>query len=150
MADMKIISLLPSATEIVFALGLEDALEGVTHECDFPAAARTKRVVSGTALPDTPMTAREIDDAVTASVHSGTPIYTLDAAGIRAIDPDLILTQDLCEVCAVPSGAVEDALATLGCQSAGRLARSVERRRRDRRHRTRRRGHRNRRRASRR
>jgi iron complex transport system substrate-binding protein len=114
---MKIVSLLPSATEIVFALGLDAALEGVTHECDFPAAARTNRVVSGTALPQTPMTAREVDDAVTASVHSGTPIYTLDAAAIRAIGPDLILTQDLCEVCAVPAGAVEAALETLGCRS---------------------------------
>lgn len=114
---MKIVSLLPSATEIVFALGLDDALEGVTHECDFPASARTKRVVSGTALPDRPMTAREIDDAVTTSVQSGEPIYTLDAAAIRAIGPDLILTQDLCEVCAVPSGAVEAALETLGCRS---------------------------------
>ncbi len=60
---MKIVSLLPSATEIVFALGLGDALEGVTFECDYPPEARTKTVVSGTALPtDRPLTAREIDD----------------------------------------------------------------------------------------
>jgi iron complex transport system substrate-binding protein len=115
---VKIISLLPSATEIVFALGLDDALEGVTHECDFPAAARSKRVVSGTALPDRVMTAREIDDIVSSSVQSGEPIYTLDAEAIRTIGPDVILTQDLCEVCAVPSGAVDDALAKLGCRAS--------------------------------
>jgi iron complex transport system substrate-binding protein len=114
---VKIISLLPSATEIVFALELDDQLEGVTHECDFPASARAKRVVSGTALPDRPMTAREIDDAVTESMHAGLPIYTLDDEAIRTIGPDLILTQDLCEVCAVPSGAVDDALTKLGCRA---------------------------------
>jgi iron complex transport system substrate-binding protein len=115
---MKIVSLLPSATEIVFALGLGDALEGVTFECDYPPQARTKTVVSGTALPtDRPLTAREIDDEVTAKVHAGEPIYTLDAQRIRAIQPNLILAQDLCEVCAVPSGAVRDALDVLGCRA---------------------------------
>jgi len=117
MKGITIVSLLPSATEIVFALGLGDALEGVTHECDFPTEARSKRIVSGTALPDRTLTAREIDDIVSASVQSGAPIYTLDTSAIRAIGPDLILTQDLCEVCAVPSGAVEDALERLGCRA---------------------------------
>jgi iron complex transport system substrate-binding protein len=115
---MKIVSLIPSATEIVFALGLGDSLEGVTFECDYPEAARSKVVVSGTALPtDRSLTAREIDDAVTARVADGEPIYTLDAARIRDIQPDLILAQDLCRVCAVPSGAVEDALQVLGCRA---------------------------------
>jgi iron complex transport system substrate-binding protein len=115
---VKIVSLVPSATEIVFALGLGDSLDGVTFECDFPPEARTKQVVSGTALPtDESLTAKEIDDAVSARVADGEAIYTLDAARIRDIQPDLILAQDLCKVCAVPSGAVEDALEVLGCRA---------------------------------
>jgi iron complex transport system substrate-binding protein len=114
---VKIVSLLPSATEIVFALGLGDALEGRSFECDYPAEATRVPVVSGTALPEAPMTAREIDDAVTERVAAGESIYTLDAERIRAIQPDVILAQDLCEVCAVPSGAVTDALDVLGCSA---------------------------------
>jgi iron complex transport system substrate-binding protein len=115
---MKIVSLLPSATEIVFALGLGDALEAVTFECDYPPAARGKPVVSTTALSDDqPMTAAEIDAAVTAAVARGEPIYRLDAQRIAAIDPDVILSQDLCRVCAVPTGDVEAALGVLGCRA---------------------------------
>ncbi|MEX1009045.1 MAG: cobalamin-binding protein [Acidimicrobiia bacterium] len=115
---MKIVSLIPSATEIVFALGLGDSLDGVTFECDYPPDARTKPVVSGTALPtDESLTAKQIDDAVSARVAEGEAIYTLDAARIRDIQPDLILAQDLCQVCAVPSGAVEAALEVLGCRA---------------------------------
>jgi iron complex transport system substrate-binding protein len=115
---VKIVSLLPSATEIVFALGLGDQLSGVTIECDYPAAARSVPVISGTVLPtDGSLTAREIDTAVNAQIAAGGSIYTLDDALIRAIDPDLILAQDLCQVCAVPSGAVEEALALIGCQA---------------------------------
>jgi iron complex transport system substrate-binding protein len=115
---MKIVSLIPSATEIVFALGLGEALEGVTFECDYPPAARAKAIVSGTALPtDERLSAKEIDDAVSARVADGEAIYTLDAARIRDIQPDLILAQDLCRVCAVPSGAVEEALEVLGCRA---------------------------------
>ncbi|MGH9012995.1 MAG: ABC transporter substrate-binding protein [Acidimicrobiia bacterium] len=115
---MKIVSLLPSATEIVFALGLESSLEGVSFECDFPPQARSKPIVSGTALAtETALTPKQIDDAVSEKVTLGEPIYTLDAARIRAIQPDLILAQDLCRVCAVPSGAVDEALGVLGCQA---------------------------------
>jgi iron complex transport system substrate-binding protein len=115
---VKIVSLIPSATEIVYALGLGESLAGVTFECDYPPDARTKAVVSGTALPtEAPLTAREIDDAVTARAADGEAIYTLDAERIRDIQPDLILAQDLCRVCAVPSGAVEDALDVLGCRA---------------------------------
>src|SRR6266851_1953354 len=117
-SDVKIVSLLPSATEIVYALGLGDSLEGVTFECDFPSSARTKPVVSGTSLPEGGgLSAREIDSFVSATVATGEPIYTLDAERIRSIQPDLILAQDLCQVCAVPSGAVSDALGVLGCQA---------------------------------
>ncbi len=115
---MRIVSLLPSATEIVFALGLADDLVGVSFECDHPPEARTKTVVSGTALPvDAPMTAGEIDEAVRARMRASEPIYTLDRERIQAARPEVILAQDLCEVCAVPSGAVEDALEVLGCRA---------------------------------
>ena len=113
---MRIVSLLPSATEIVYALGLEDQLVGVTHECDWPAAARSKTVVSHSALAPG-ATPAGIDRAVSASVGSGEPIYRLDAEAIRGLRPDVVLSQDLCAVCAVPSGHVNDALETLGCQA---------------------------------
>lgn len=118
MQPMKIVSLLPSATEIVYALGLGDALAGVTSECDHPPDARAKPVVSTTALPvEAQMSARSIDEEVRARVVQGASIYRLDADLIADIDPDLILTQDLCRVCAVPTGHVEDALAVLGCDA---------------------------------
>ena len=111
---MKIVSLLPSATEIVYALGLGDDLAAVTYECDFPPEAQGKPVVIETALPtDRPLSAREIDAEVRAHMEERTPIYELDTDLIRQIDPDLILAQDLCRVCAVPSGDVQEALAKL-------------------------------------
>jgi iron complex transport system substrate-binding protein len=115
---VKIVSLLPSATEIVFALGLGHQLEGVTYECDFPPEARSKPVVSDTALPqDRPLSAEETDRLVGELMDHHEPIYVLDKELIGKIQPDLILAQDLCRVCAVPSGQVEDALAELGCTS---------------------------------
>jgi iron complex transport system substrate-binding protein len=115
---VKIVSLLPSATEIVFALGLGHDLCGVSFECDYPEAARAVPIVSGTMLPtDGSLSASEIDAAVSARVAAGESIYTLDDALIRALDPDLILAQDLCRVCAVPSGAVEEALDVIGCHA---------------------------------
>jgi iron complex transport system substrate-binding protein len=115
---VKIVSLLPSATEMVFALGLGDQLEGVTYECDYPSEARTKPVVSDTALPqDHPLSAGEIDRLVGGFMENRESIYVLDKNLIQKIQPDLILAQDLCRVCAVPSGQVEDALAELGCIS---------------------------------
>jgi iron complex transport system substrate-binding protein len=115
---VRIVSLLPSATEIVFALGLGDQLCGVSFECDYPAQAKSVPVVSGTVLPtDGSLSAQEIDAVVSSQVAAGESIYTLDDARIRAIDPDLIVAQDLCRVCAVPSGAVEEALEVIGCRS---------------------------------
>jgi iron complex transport system substrate-binding protein len=113
---MRIVSLLPSATEIVYALGLAGDLVGVTHECDWPPEARDKRVVSHSALPSGAQPA-EIDRLVSASVGEGEPIYRLDDEEIRALRPDLVLSQDLCAVCAVPSGHVQAALDVLGCQA---------------------------------
>jgi iron complex transport system substrate-binding protein len=115
---VRIVSLLPSATEIVFELGLGDQLDGVTYECDHPPEATRKPVVSETALPqDRPLSAGEIDRLVGSFMDRQEPIYTLNRALIREIQPDLILTQDLCRVCAIPSGQVEDALKELGCTS---------------------------------
>jgi iron complex transport system substrate-binding protein len=113
---MRILSLLPSATEIVYALGLEGHLVGVTDECDWPPQARTVRVVSHSVLP-AGVEPAEIDRRVSASIGSGQPIYRLDTDAIRDLRPDLVLSQDLCAVCAVPSGHVNQALDVLGCQA---------------------------------
>jgi iron complex transport system substrate-binding protein len=112
---MKIVSLLPSATEIVYALGLGDSLIGVTDECDYPPDAVTKPVVSRSALPQgRPLGSREIDAAVRERMDAEQPLYVLDTDRLRREQPDVILTQDLCRVCAVPAGHVEEALASLG------------------------------------
>ena len=113
---MRILSLLPSATEIVYALGSEDDLVGVTHECDWPPSARAKRSVSYSALPPAADPA-EVDRLVSESIDGGEPIYRLDNEAVRELRPDLVLTQDLCAVCAVPSGHVNDALELLGCRA---------------------------------
>ncbi|GIU97445.1 MAG: cobalamin-binding protein [Actinomycetota bacterium] len=116
---MKIVSLLPSATEIVYALGLGDDLVGVTDECDYPPEAVTKPVVSRSALPQTRIqTPREIDDAVRERLGAGEPLYVLDRELLRRERPDVLLTQDLCRVCAVPTGQVRRALDELGVPDA--------------------------------
>ena len=96
----RIVSLLPSATEILYALGLGDRVVGVTHECDFPEAAKSKPHLTASALPFAAR-ASEIDRHVRASLHQGSSLYTLDAALLERLAPDLIITQELCEVCAV-------------------------------------------------
>jgi iron complex transport system substrate-binding protein len=104
---MRIVSLLPSATEILFALGLGDNVVGVSHECDFPPAARTKQVVIQSRVKkDAP--AAEIDAQVRDFVSRGESLYAVDADLLENLKPDLILTQDLCHVCA----ASPDDLAT--------------------------------------
>lgn len=113
---MRIVSLLPSATEIVYALNLEHQLLGVTDECDWPPAARGKRVVVRSKQPDG-LTPREIDGWVREHAPAG-GLYRLDDAAIAEIAPELVLTQDLCRVCAVPTGDVEAALARVGCPSS--------------------------------
>jgi iron complex transport system substrate-binding protein len=116
---MRIVSLLPSATEIVFALGLGDELAAVTDECDYPAEATAKPVVSRSALPQgRPLSSREIDDAVRQKMDAKEPLYHLDDGLIRQIAPEVILTQDLCRVCAVPSGQVQEALERIGADGA--------------------------------
>jgi iron complex transport system substrate-binding protein len=110
---MRIVSLLPSATEIVYALGLDDQLFGVTDECDWPEAARGKRVVVRSRQP-AGMTPGQIDDWVRAEAPNG-GLYRLDDEAIAEIEPELLLTQDLCRVCAVPTDDVDAALARIGC-----------------------------------
>jgi iron complex transport system substrate-binding protein len=115
---LRIVSLLPSATEIAFALGLGDDVQGVTDGCDYPPAAAHKPVVSRSRLAaGQGASAADIDGAVRDAVKDGDALYALDADLIQRIQPDLILTQDLCRVCAVPTGVVEDALDTLGCHA---------------------------------
>jgi iron complex transport system substrate-binding protein len=115
---VRIVSLLPSATEIVFALGLGDQLEGVTHECDHPPEAREKPIISRPALPvGATIPAVEIDRAVRERMDAKEPLYVLDKPLLQRIQPDVILTQDLCRVCAVPTGQVQDALDDLGVDS---------------------------------
>ncbi len=96
----RIVSLLPSATEIIYALGLSDNLVGVTHECDFPEGARTKPHLTASSLPRA-SSAAEIDRHVRTSLHQGSSLYALDADLLERLQPDLIVTQELCEVCAV-------------------------------------------------
>jgi iron complex transport system substrate-binding protein len=105
----RICSLLPSATEIVYALGLEDRLVAVTHECDYPRQAREKPGVTTSVIPTETLTSAEIDRAVRESLAEEATIYHLDEASLQRLQPDLILTQDLCEVCAVGTGEVRRA-----------------------------------------
>lgn len=114
---MRIASLLPAATEIAAAVGLSDDLVAVTFECDEPPGIRERAtVVVDTALP-AGLTPAEIDAVVRDRAARGLPMYELDAAALARLDPELILTQDLCRVCALPAGTVADALDALGCRA---------------------------------
>jgi iron complex transport system substrate-binding protein len=109
---MRIVSLVPNGTEILFALGAGGQVVGVSHECDYPEEARTRPILTGSAL--TPgMTAAEVDAAVSAQVGSGLSLYTLDEARIAELDPDVIVTQELCPVCAVSTEQVDGAVRPL-------------------------------------
>jgi len=109
---MRIISLVPNGTEILFAVGAGGMVVGVSHECDFPAEARTRPILTGSAL--TPgMSSIEIDKAVAAQVGSGESLYTLDESRIAELAPDLIVTQQLCPVCAVSTAQVDGAIQPL-------------------------------------
>jgi iron complex transport system substrate-binding protein len=111
---MRIVSLLPSTTEILFDIGAGDDVVGVTFECDYPAQARTRTIVSTSAMPEG-LTPTEIDEFVVRAMHAGEDLYHLDAGALSGLDADLVVTQDLCAVCAVDVSVVDDALAHLGC-----------------------------------
>lgn len=110
---MRVVSLLPTATEIVYSLGLRDQLVGVTDECDQPRDAPI-RVVSRCVL-DSDLTAAEIDRAVATAEHDGASLYEIDAALLSELQPDVILTQDLCPVCALPASQAEQAVHESSC-----------------------------------
>src|SRR3954453_21347785 len=98
---MRIASLLPSATEIVCAIGLGDELVGVTHECDYPPQVVGKPILTRSVHDLLAASSRDIHGLVTAAVHGGSSLYALDEDALAALEPDLILTQELCRVCAV-------------------------------------------------
>jgi len=107
---VRIVSLLPSATEIVCALGLSESLVGVTHECDYPPAARSRPIVTHSLLDHDGTTSEDIDQAVRQQLQDGLSLYELDYALLAQVAPDLVLTQALCDVCAVAYGDVERAI----------------------------------------
>jgi iron complex transport system substrate-binding protein len=111
---MRIVSLLPSTTEILFDLGAGDDVVGVTFECDHPVEARRRTIVSTSAMPEG-LEPGEIDAFVTDAVRRGVDLYHLDEGALAGLDADLVVTQDLCAVCAVDVSVVDDALAHLGC-----------------------------------
>ena len=111
---MRIVSLLPSTTEILFAIGAGDDVVGVTFECDYPDEARTRRIVSTSAMPEG-LEPAAIDAFVVEAMARGDDLYHLDEGALAGLDADLVVTQDLCAVCAVDVSVVDDALAHLGC-----------------------------------
>jgi iron complex transport system substrate-binding protein len=111
---VRIVSLLPSTTEILFAIGAGDDVVGVTFECDHPAEARNRTIVSTSAMPEG-LTPAEIDAFVASAMSRDEDLYHLDEGALSGLDADLVVTQDLCAVCAVDVSVVDDALAHLGC-----------------------------------
>ena len=112
----RIVSFLPSATEMACALGLEDQLVGITHECDYPSNVVNKPVVVRNVLPVETMSQSEIDAAVSERLRTGQSLYQIDEELLRELAPDLILTQDLCQVCAPSGNEVAQVLKALPSQ----------------------------------
>jgi iron complex transport system substrate-binding protein len=110
---VRIVSLLSSATEIVHLLGLEDALVGISHECDYPPEALHLPRVSRTRFDHRGMESAAIDAAVREAMERHGGVYEIDVEALRTLRPDLVLTQAVCEVCAVPTGSVREAVADL-------------------------------------
>jgi iron complex transport system substrate-binding protein len=116
MSALRIVSFLPAATEMACALGLEDQLVGISHECDFPATVRTKPIVVRNALALEKMSLREIDVAVAECIRSGGSLYTVDEQLLNRLAPTHILTQALCEVCAPSGNQITSALNALAAK----------------------------------
>ncbi len=104
---MRVVSLVPSATEIIAALGLADNLVGRSHECNYPPEVEAVPIVSASRIDTEQLGSAEIDSAVRDALGDGRPLYEVDAELLEQLAPDLIVTQDLCEVCAVSSGDVK-------------------------------------------
>jgi iron complex transport system substrate-binding protein len=113
---VRIVSLVPSATEIIAALGLAGSLVGRSHECNYPPEVTAVPVVSASRIDTTSIASAQIDGAVREALAGGKPLYAVDAELLERLAPDLIVTQDLCEVCAVPSGEVRR-VASAGVQT---------------------------------
>ena len=109
----RIVSLLPAATEIAAALGLMDQVIGVSHECDFPTGANERPRVTRCAVHGAELASRDVDEWVRRALHENGSIYTIDEPLVRKLQPDVILTQKLCDVCAVGYGAVATLAQTL-------------------------------------
>ena len=109
----RIVSLLPAATEIAAALGLMDQVVGVSHECDFPKQANERPPVTHCPIHDANIASREVDEWVRRALHDNGTIYTIDEPLLRELQPDVILTQKLCDVCAVGYGTVAKFAQTL-------------------------------------
>ncbi len=109
---MRICSLLPSATEIVADLGLADSLVAVSEECDWPPEVRDLPVVTASRVDAKELSSLDIERAVREAVSDGRPLYTVDRDVLEALEPDVILTQNLCAVCAVSADAVNELRAT--------------------------------------
>lgn len=107
---MRIVSLLPSATETLFALGLGEQLVAITHECDYPPEAAGLPVVTRSTLELAGRGGAEIEDAVALAAREGRSLYEVDTDAILRLDPDLVVAQDICDVCAIPAGQVADDL----------------------------------------
>ena len=125
---MRIVSLLPSATEIVADLGLLDSLVGRSHECQWPAEVRSAPVVSASRIDSEALGSRQIDEAVRAAVTKGEALYAVDGELLAALRPDVIMTQDLCRVCAVSGedfGDVGARVISLGPRTLDEVAESV-------------------------
>ncbi len=112
-SSQRIVSLLPSATEILYWLGVGDQVVGVTYECNEPAVAASKPHVTNTIIPPG-ATPAEIDVIIGEAMSSGQQLYTLDVELLRSLEPTIIVTQDLCRVCALPAGQVSEAVEMLG------------------------------------
>ena len=115
---MRVVSLLPAATEIVGALGLLDQLVGVSHECDYPPAVNAKPRVTHCDIHQKGLPSAEVDRWVREALASQGTLYTLDEPLLRRLEPDVILTQRLCDVCAVAYGSVDRSNRKLTCPSA--------------------------------
>jgi len=110
---MRIVSLLPSATEILCSLGLADSIAGITHECDYPPEIRNRTVLTRCVFDSERMTQPQIDDAVRKLATEGKSLYQIDDELLRKADPDLIVTQDLCHVCAITPDEVNRSVSLL-------------------------------------